>query len=440
MKKIILLACLGISLSVHAQTNQRIMLSLQQAIDTGLANRFDIQANQYNIHLAKNDLAKSKNAWIPEVEMEGNVQYNTQLQATLIPGGFAGSDKPQLLALGAKDATVFGLTLHQPVYKPGLGSDVKLAENELALKKEINRQNEISVKMQIATAYFNVLLKQLQDQIAVGEAARYDSYFQLVEGKYKQGALIENDYLSAKLNREDAKVQAQMAQQEYNLSIDKLKNVINVSNAEDLILTDSLSGINKGVSATTTGFNRSQNRTEVRQLAIEQSANKLLLTKMRRNALPAISFVANYSEQFLYNDFNYFNSKWWKPFSYVGLEISVPITSNIRNQNNIREVQLKMAQNELDLKQTESDIHFEIQKALTDLENARSNMQSTKNNYELSQTIYKNQQLQLAVGAFQYTDLLDTEKSMHAAEQHYIQAAYDYLVAKINYQKAIGAW
>jgi outer membrane protein TolC len=141
----------------------------------------------------------------------------------------------------------------------------------------------------------------------------------------------------------------------------------------------------------------------------------------------------------LYDDFSYFKNQWWKPFSYVGLQLSIPITSNLKNKNNIREERLKIDQTNLELKQTQSDIHFEIQKALTDLDNTRQNVQSTKSNYNLSQTIYKNQQQQFALGAFQFSDLLDTEKSLHTAEQNYVQAVYDYLVAKISYEKAIGA-
>ena len=182
-----------------------------------------------------------------------------------------------------------------------------------------------------------------------------------------------------------------------------------------------------------------ESRTEIKQLKIKQSGNKLSLEKMRRNALPTLSFVANYSEQFLYDDFSYFKNEWWKPFSYVGLQLSIPITSNLKNKNNIREERLKIDQTNLELKQTQSDIHFEIQKALTDLANAQQNVQSTKSNYNLSQTIYKNKQQQFALGAFQFSDLLDTEKSLHTAEQNYVQAVYDYLVAKISYEEAIGA-
>jgi outer membrane protein len=439
MKKIILLVLLGITCSVHAQTKDKIIVTLKEAMDLGVKNRYDMQADQYNIDIAQNDILKSRKAWIPDVKAQGQIQYNTQLQSTLVPGGFLGSSKPQLITMGAKNASIFGLSLKQPVFEPGINSNIKLAKNQQALAQEKNRQSEIRVKIQIATAYFNVLLKRLQRKIASNEEKRYREYMELAQGKYQQGALIENDYLRAQLNHENAKVEEQTVTQDYNLSIDKLKNEINVPAETQLVLADSLNNLNSMGQNAADAFSRAENRTEIKQLKIEQLGNKLTLEKMHRNALPTLSFVANYSEQFLYDDFSYFKNQWWKPFSYVGLQLSIPITSHLKNKNNIREERLKIDQTNLELKQTQSDIHFEIQKALTDLDNAQQNVQSTKSNYNLSQTIYKNQQRQFALGAFQFSDLLDTEKSLHTAEQNYVQAVYNYLVAKINYEKAIGA-
>jgi outer membrane protein len=46
--------------------------------------------------------------------------------------------------------------------------------------------------------------------------------------------------------------------------------------------------------------------------------------------------------------------------------------------------------------------------------------------------------LQYDSGSFSYEKLLDTEKSLSATEQEYISAVYNYLIAKISYQKAVG--
>jgi len=436
MKKIIVSILMLISFKAFSQANDTMAISLSQAIDLGLKNRFDVKANEYNAVLAANNINKSKKEWIPEISASGNLHYNTQLQATYIPAGFVGLTQPELLAFGAKNATIAGLDLNQVIYKPGINSNIKIAKNDLELEKEKNHADQVTVKTQITVSYFDMQLKQLQFNIATNDEARYKEYFTLAEGKYNNGALIESDYLHAKLDYENAKVQTEVANQNYALAMDNLKYQINLPNNVRLILSDSLSSNNAdyqfqaNVSA--------DNRTEIKQLLLQQKDNELQLNKVRQNALPTVSLFANYSQQYLYDNFDYMQSKWWTPFSYVGVKVSIPITSNIKNHNTIKEYQLKAQQTDLRLKQETTDINYEIQKTMTELKNASHNMQVTHDNYTLSNVIYQNKEKQYSLGAFQYDDLLDTEKSLNTAEQNYIKAVYDFLIARFNYEKAIG--
>jgi len=61
-----------------------------------------------------------------------------------------------------------------------------------------------------------------------------------------------------------------------------------------------------------------------------------------------------------------------------------------------------------------------------------------KENYNLSQRVYELKKQQFNLGSFAYEKLLDIEKSLAATEQDYISAVYDFLIAKINYNKALG--
>jgi outer membrane protein len=67
-------------------------------------------------------------------------------------------------------------------------------------------------------------------------------------------------------------------------------------------------------------------------------------------------------------------------------------------------------------------------------------MQITRTNYQLSGSIYQTQKQQYQLGAFSYGNLLDTERSLSTAEQNYIRAVYDFLLARVNYQQAIGGF
>lgn len=436
MKKIILVLFSAASFSAYAQQPATsLTLGLQQAIELGLKNRYDVQANRYNLDIEESKISRSEKEWLPEISASGNMRYSPQLQATLIPAGFFGPD-PALVALGAKSVSVFGLDLSQTIFKPGITVDVKIAKNNLELEEEKNKQAENTIKEKIALAYLNVLLKELQSKIAADDEQRYKEYADVAEGRFKTGTLIENDYLKAKLDYENAKIETQKAKQNYELAMDNLEYQLNVPAGTTLVLSDTLDS--PAFATGQTAVADVNNRTEVKQLLLMQRNNRLEITRFRQNALPSVGFYANYSRQFTYNNFDYSLSQWWSPFSYVGLRFSVPITANFKNYNYIHEYRIRSMQTDLTLLQKTADINYEIQKTSAELNNALRNMQTTKSNYDLSKVIYENQKQQYNLGTLLYSSVLDTERSLNVSEQNYIKAVYDYLLANINYQKAIG--
>ncbi len=418
------------------KTTTEIKVSLLEAIDLGLKNRYDIQADKYNIAIADNEISKNKREWIPEISGSGNVRYSPQIQATFIPGGFFGND-PALVALGAKSTTIFGLDLNQTIFKPGITYDIKISKNKLEIEKEKNRQNENYIKEQVAKAYLNVVLRKLQSNIATDDELRYKEYAQVAEGKFKNGTLIENDNLKAKLDYENAKAETLKAKQNYLLALENMKYQINLPTQTQLILSDSLNSASQFLEQLPSNYDVAK-RTEITQLILQQENNKLQLNKTRQNALPSLSLYANYSTQYLNTNFDYSLGRWWSPFSFVGLRLSVPITSNFKNSNTIKEYQIKYVQTDLALKQKQADINYEVQKATSELSNALKNMNTAKDNYDLSRLIYQNQKQQYDLGGLLYSNLLDTDRSLNTTEQNYVKSVYDYLVATINYQKAIG--
>ena len=185
--------------TVTAQTDT-LKVSLKQAVETGLKNRYDVRSNKYNISIAENAINKSKKEWIPDITGSGNLRYNSQLQERIIPAGILGNSTSMTFSLDTKTNSVYSLDLTQAIYKPEITSNINIAKNDLELEKEKNRQFEINTKTAITESYLNILLKELQFKIAKENEIRYSEYLEVAEGKYKYGSLLENDFLKAKLD------------------------------------------------------------------------------------------------------------------------------------------------------------------------------------------------------------------------------------------------
>ena len=437
MKKIIYILVIAAMCSNLSAQNDTLKLSMNQAIQLGLANRFDIKGNHLNTDLARNRLTKSNKELLPDLSANGKMVYYGQLQPSIIPAGYLGFTEPMKIAIGMKNNTSLALDLNYIIYKPGLYTDIKIASNNLLLEEEKNNKTDINIKVEIAEVYDNTLLKSLQYEIAKKNESRYKEYYDLTKGKYSNGAILESDMLLAELDYKNAIAATEKQKQDYILSIENLKYKINIPEQSVVILTDSLHSDEAGIEDVLSADALTK-RSEIKQLAIEQGGNKLQLKKARQNYLPSLSLFANYTKFYQGPQFDYSNNFYWAPVNYVGVKLSIPITGSFKNTNSVKEYKLKLVQTDFALKQKTADIQYEVQESLTRLYNAKQNLVTANDNYLLSQKVYELKKQQYNSGSFSYEKLLDTEKSLSGTEQEYISAVYSFMIAKISYQKAVG--
>jgi outer membrane protein len=420
--------------------NDTIRLTLEQATQLAISSRYDVKADSLNTNKAESELIKSKKELLPDISASGKLTYYAQLQPSIIPAGYLGLTSPEKVAIGMKNNTAFALDLNYTIYKPGLYTDLRIAKNNLALSREKNIQKNHDVKTEISESYYNVLLKELQLDIATKIEKRYQEYFELAKGKFQNGSLIESNALQAELDYKTAKANTEKQKQNYLLSKQYLQHKVNIPTQSVVILIDSLQSVQCITTNDSTSPPINTNRSELKQLAIEQDGNALQLKKTKQNYLPALSVFANYTRLFQGPEFNYSNSFYWAPVNYIGAKFSIPITGSIKNTNFIHESKLRILQTNYALKQKTANIEYEIQQAFAKLVNAKRNLLVAKSNYTLSQKVYELTQKQYGLGAFSYEKLLDTEKSLTSAEQDYITTVYDFLIAKITLQKATGIY
>jgi outer membrane protein len=442
MKKIIYLLVISVfccTITAQPKTDT-LKLSLNQAIELGLNNRFDAKSGAMNIDMAKNKVLASKKELLPDISANGKITYNDHVEPTIVSPGMLGFTEAQKIALGMKNNTVFSLDLNYTIYKPGLYTDIKIASNNLELEKEKNNKSDNDIKVEIAKVYDNVLLKSLQYEIARRNENRYKEYYNLASGKYSNGVLLESDMQLAELDYNNAKANMEKQKQNYSLSIENLKYKINVPLQSVVLLTDSLQSFIEANIKITPLVDAIANRSEIKQLKIQQFGYQLELKKAKQNYLPTLSLFANYTQLFQNEAFHYSDSFFWSPVSYVGAKLSIPISGSFKNTNQVREFNLKLAQADLEMKQKNTDVQYEVQEAATKLNNAKRNLTIAFDNYLLSQKVYELKKQQYSLGSFSYEKLLDTEKSLSTIEQEYITGAYDFLISKINYQKAIGMY
>lgn len=302
-----------------------------------------------------------------------------------------------------------------------------------------NEQN-LNVRLQIAEAYYNVLLNSLQVQIGRENEARYGEYYALEKGRAGLGVVTESEVLQAELDYDNARSATEILQQKLSLSLSNLRYRTNVPGQTVIILTDSLQEIENSQPALITDQDTYRSRSDLKELLIEQDGIQLQMKKARQNFLPSLSLFADYTQLFQGSGFGYSNTFFWSPVDYVGLRFSVPLTGNLKNSHIYREFRIKQSQTDYYLNQKTADIQYEIQSATTRLADAGKNLRIARDTYALSKKLYLLKKQEFTFGSFSYDHLLDTEKSLSNAEQGYISAVYELLLSDLNYHRALGVY
>jgi outer membrane protein TolC len=85
-------------------------------------------------------------------------------------------------------------------------------------------------------------------------------------------------------------------------------------------------------------------------------------------------------------------------------------------------------------------VAHEIKTARKSLAQARLSLEESQRNIDLARRIYETDQFRFRQGVLLQNDLKTAELSLQTAENNYLGVVYDYLVAALNYRKAIGGW
>ena len=193
---------------------------------------------------------------------------------------------------------------------------------------------------------------------------------------------------------------------------------MNISDTEELILTDSLSTLLDNSQALVQNTNI-EDRSELKQLYYSQQENKLRLKKSGMMWLPTVSFVANYTTEYQAGDFR-FSQKYRFPYNYIGVKAGFPLSNILKRHTDRREYLVKSSQLSMQYNQKLHDMIYERDKYHTELNNASGNIRSTQKTPDLSRRLYSQQLAVYKLGTIGYSVLLDSDSAVNTAEQNYI--------------------
>ncbi len=408
-------------------------LNLSEAINLAKKNNPDYV-------MAKLDLMKADKK-VSEVYSENllptitlNSRYSRAFKKQVL--SFLG----QTIEIGSDNSVTTTIDVSEPI--PFLGTPVfngiKIAEYYSNIQKENVNQVEAKIKSDVKKSFYNVLLLKELIRLNGQSIDNANENLRVVEARYRAGVALEYDYLRAKVKAET--LVPQLTQSQNNLQIAKkyLKNTIGLKDNNDIDVTGNLLYDSTEVWGTMDDLIRSisEKNVAMRQLRLSKLINEQLADVTYSNYLPKFYLFGQYSLQASENDDVSISR--YRFYNIITAGIGLTWNLNLfRNSYAEDQSLLEVKKSEEQISKVRELLKTQAESVILRIEDAKNRIRSqqeivstAERGYELAVISYKN-------GVLNQIDVVDAELALSQVKLAYVQAIYDYLIARTDLEQLL---
>jgi outer membrane protein len=413
------------TLGIFAQTNNYPpSWTLESCIEYAKENNISINSLRLSKNSAAQDLLQAKEAKYPN------------LNGSVSQGLFAVNGSDGLHVNGAQSQSI-GANSSMTLYHAGYIRNNESSKNLLVQMADLSVQEaQNNITLSITQAYLNILMTA--ENIVALEEILTTTKTQLKQGDqfYKAGNISKLNYLQ---------IQAQVAQDEYNLiaaqnslrtNIVNLKQILQLPTSYDFqIVKPESIVVDENLKSLSEAQDLAQNqRPEVKygELNIENSNTNLKMAQA--SILPTLSVTGNISTNYSYNNGNYFNQLGNNFYLPVGLSLGIPIYNNRIYKTAVEKSKIEIQQANLDLLNTKTVLNQQVEQSYINLQNSISQYESASKQMNLNKQSYDIVNAQMKIGSIDYVQLQQQRLTYIQSIQNYLQVKYSAVLNKQIYE------
>ena len=401
---------------------QQDTLTIEKCIDIALKNNPQLRIAENSYELSSSNLTGVRSALFPQISLQSSFAKN---------GGtffFGPTARP-----ADYENYAVGFQAQQLVFDFGKTFSRVSATADL---KNASLQDLISAKQNLILntylAYFSYLQAERIQKVNLESLLQAKEHLDQAEKFYEVGKKPQFDVLKAKTDEANARVNLITSQNNLIVSKLQLENVLNTKLGDNFQLKDNLELSKDTVSLDNAMKISYLNRPELIGSKYRLEANKSFVTSAWTANLPTISATGGYTWRGYALNQNFLNS--WN----VGLSFSLPLFQGFALDAGIDQAKANLniaeAQYDYSLQTVNLDVqqqYASVKLALAKIDATKSLVQQAEEAFKLAEARYKEE-----VGS--PIEITDAQVTLLNAQMTHIQSLYDYQVAYVRLQKAMG--
>lgn len=309
-----------------AQAQDTLRITLQDAVRIALSDNPTIKVAGQEILLKKEARREAYAGLFPEASLVGSYSRAIKKQSFAMMG--------EVIEVGTDNTYSGGLSVSLPVFAPALYKSISLTSTDVNLAVEKSRASRLDMVNQVTKAFFQLLLAQDSYEVLLKSYKQSEDNYNVVKAKYEQGTVSEYDKISADVQMRSLKPTVVSARNGVNLANLQLKVLMGMESDVKVAVEGNLKDYEMSM-FTRQAMPRPDNLTNnstLKQLELNALQLKQTLKLQYTNFMPTLSASFQYMYTSMNDNFK-FKEYDWRPYSTIGLNLSIPLFkgSNLLN-------------------------------------------------------------------------------------------------------------
>ena len=330
----------SVAVMAQEQAPQKLMLSLEQALEIALSENPTIKVADQQIEIKRYAKKGTYAALYPQID--GTASYQRVIQKQTMSMDM-GTGEPMTIRVGSDNSFNGGITAGMAVVNAQLWESLKVSALEVELAVEQARSSRIDMIEQVTKAYYGVLLAKESYDLYKRVYENAVSNNEIVKQRHSVGSVSDYDLISSNVSVQNAIPNMIEGEYTVTLALWNLKALLGVDLEKEVDVVGSLMDY---VSVLDKGYNLSllnlENNSTLKQLDMQEQMleHALKITKLAN--VPSLSVNAAYLYTALGNDGKFFVKSAWNPYAYAGIQLNIPIFAGMKRRSATREAQLNL--------------------------------------------------------------------------------------------------
>lgn len=421
-------------------TQKPFVLTLEKALSLAQEQNRDVLIAEQERYRADAQISEARSGAFPQITVSGQYSRFLKKPVLFIPPNSPINPSSSTVAfeLGSDNAYQGGATLSQALYNKRVGVAMDIAHTYHDFAEEGYRATSEDVALQVKRAFYGVLLTQKLVEANREGLDVVRANYENVQSQFKHGAAAEFDLLRAEVQLANTEPMVISAENNLLLATNALKSLLALPLESPVVVQGEFTFTELPAEAIVQRRQEAlKSNPSLVQLSLQESMLEQNITVEKANYFPALNLFGSYQWQAQDNTFRIRDYLWANTVN-VGLQISFPLFDGFKTSARVQQAEIEWQKLKYTRLKAEEGVKIQVQSAELRMTEATKRIQGQEKNISQAEKALQIAQTRFKSGVGTQLELLDTQVAMTRARTNYAQAIYDYLIARAEWQRAVG--